>query len=437
MKNKIELKKMCITSCIVIIIFLITFSILIYKQYKTYTYNFNQKIAGIIDNVLEKYPDIEKREIVEILNSSDKTNNEILREYGIELDKDSVILENNTDFQKFIIIDVSTLIVFILILSIIVFKYNHSESKKINEITKYIEEINRGNYKLNIEENTEDELSILKNELYKITIKLKEVAENSQKDKTTLKDSLSDISHQIKTPITSILIMLDNILSDENMPEDIKKDFIKDIKREIVNIKFLVESILKLSKIDSNSIKFIKKEVFIKDIINDFTEKSIKCITVDFQRVWQISCTEEMRKLLEKAKVEFEKAGFRSRFWAYRPFRYKCCYADSINHYVVNYDGRIFKCTARDYGEELTLGHLLKSGEIDWNDGILSKMFVKATFENERCENCRVLPLCMGPCIQKNYDALINCKQLTCVYDNVEYSLSSFVIEMAKQRNLI
>ena len=269
MKNKIELKKMCITSCIVIIIFLITFSILIYKQYKTYTYNFNQKIAGIIDDVLEKYPDIEKREIVEILNSSDKTNNEILMEYGIELNKDSVILENNTDFQKFIIIDISTLILFILILSIIFFKYNHSESKKINEITKYIEEINRGNYKLNIEENTEDELSILKNELYKITIMLKEVAENSQKDKTTLKDSLSDISHQIKTPITSILIMLDNILSDENMPEDIKKDFIKDIKREIINIKFLVESILKLSKIDSNSIKFIKKEVFIKDIINE------------------------------------------------------------------------------------------------------------------------------------------------------------------------
>ena len=152
------------------------------------------------------------------------------------------------------------MIVFILILSIIFFKYNQSESKKINEITKYIEEINRGNYRLNIEENTEDELSILKNELYKITVMLKEVAENSQKDKTTLKDSLSDISHQIKTPITSILIMLDNILSDENMPEDIKKDFIKDIKREIVNIKFLVESILKLSKIDSNSIKFIKKE---------------------------------------------------------------------------------------------------------------------------------------------------------------------------------
>ena len=109
MKNKIELKKMCITSCIVVIIFLIIFSILIYKQYKTYTYNFNQKIAGIIDNVLEKYPDIEKREIVEILNSSDGTNNEILMEYGIELDKDSVILENYTDFQKFILSSITTI----------------------------------------------------------------------------------------------------------------------------------------------------------------------------------------------------------------------------------------------------------------------------------------------------------------------------------------
>lgn len=61
---------------------------------------------------------------------------------------------------------------------------------------------------------------------------------------------------------------------------------------------------------------------------------------------------------------------------------------DSINYYVVNYDGRIFKCIVCDYGEELIFGYLLKFGEIDWNDGILSKMFVKVIFENECCENC-------------------------------------------------
>jgi len=98
---------------------------------------------------------------------------------------------------------------------------------------------------------------------------LKELAENSKNDKLKLKDSLSDISHQLKTPITSIIIMLDNILDDKEMPENIRNEFIKDIKREIINIKFLVESILKLSKIDSNTVKFIKKEVNIKELITE------------------------------------------------------------------------------------------------------------------------------------------------------------------------
>ena len=175
----------------------------------------------------------------------------------------------------------------------------------------------------------------------------------------------------------------------------------------------------------------------IKDITHDFSEKSKSCINIDFQRVWQIPCTDEMRKLLEIAKEEFKAAGFVSRFWAYKPLTFKCCYADSYNHYVVNYDGRIFKCTARDYGEDLVLGNLQPSGYINWNDKILSRMFEKATFENEKCENCKLLPLCMGPCIQKNYEARIKNTQVGCLYENVEYSLSSYIIETAKQRNLI
>jgi len=65
---------------------------------------------------------------------------------------------------------------------------------------------------------------------------LKEVAENSKQDKMKLKDSLSDISHQLKTPLTSITITLDNMLENKDMEENIRTDFIKDIKREIINI---------------------------------------------------------------------------------------------------------------------------------------------------------------------------------------------------------
>ena len=143
---------------------------------------------------------------------------------------------------------------------IVFLKYNNSKDKKLKEITQYIEEINRKNYKLNIDDNTEDELSILKNEVYKTTIMLKEQAENSLNDKVNLKNSLSDISHQLKTPLTSITIMLDNIIDNPNMDQETRSEFIKDVKREITNINFLVQALLKLSKFDTNTIKFTNKE---------------------------------------------------------------------------------------------------------------------------------------------------------------------------------
>ena len=63
---------------------------------------------------------------------------------------------------------------------------------------------------MDVKDNGEDELSLLKNELYKITVMLKEQTELLKKDKINLKDSISDISHQLKTPLTSISILLDD-----------------------------------------------------------------------------------------------------------------------------------------------------------------------------------------------------------------------------------
>ena len=267
MKNKIELKKMCISSLIAVLIFLGLNILILHKEYQTYTRNFNNKISTIFSEVLEKYPEVKKDDLIKILNEMSNSNDELFKEYGIDLKKDSAILANDMKFKEFIVLDIGIITLFIIVLTLVFFKYNYSQNKKIHVITRYIEEINKKNYKLDIEDNSEDELSILKNELYKVTVMLKEVAENSKNDKLKLKDSLSDISHQLKTPITSILIMLDNILDDKEMPENVRNEFIKDIKREIINIKFLVESILKLSKIDSNTINFIKKEVTIQEII--------------------------------------------------------------------------------------------------------------------------------------------------------------------------
>ncbi|GHT70497.1 radical SAM/SPASM domain-containing protein [Bacteroidia bacterium] len=175
----------------------------------------------------------------------------------------------------------------------------------------------------------------------------------------------------------------------------------------------------------------------IKDIVNDFSETAKKHISVDFQRVWQIKCTDKERELLKKNKEEFKAEGFNSSFWAYKPLMFHRCYADNYNYYVIHYNGKIFKCTARDYGNESVIGNLQNDGRIIWNEGLLSKHYEKAGFENERCESCKMLPLCMGPCIQKNYEVRVKNAAFRCMYDNVEYSLSNYVIDLAKQRNLI
>lgn len=276
MKNKIELKIALIKSFIAIILILIVFGVFQYYQYKKYTNNFNNKIAQIVSEVKEKSPELDNNEIMRIINSKENIDTDLFKNYGINLPDDAILIENDNYFKIFLILNTTILIILSLVILIIFMKYNHSKDEKLKEITRYIEEINNKNYKLDIEDNTEDELSILKNEVYKTTIMLKETAENSVQDKVNLKDSLSDISHQLKTPLTSITIMIDNILENPEMDKETRIEFVKDIKREIINVNFLVNSILKLSKLDANSVKFINKEIDLQDIVKE----SVKNVSV-------------------------------------------------------------------------------------------------------------------------------------------------------------
>jgi len=276
MKNKIELKKTIIYILCAIFLATIIFSGFYHYQYRQYTNNFNNKIAEIVTKLAQEYPELTQSEIFEIINNDEISNKDIFNTYGIDLDKESVVIENDDNYTIFLIGNIVFIISISIIIIFLFIKYNNSKDKKLNEITKYIEEINNKNYKLYIDDNTEDELSILQNEIYKTTIMLKEVADNSKEDKIKLKDSLSDISHQLKTPLTSITILIDNIIENKDMDEATRTEFAKDIKREITNINFLVQSLLKLSKLDADSVKFMNEDVNISEIINS----SIKNVSV-------------------------------------------------------------------------------------------------------------------------------------------------------------
>ena len=275
MKNKIELKKYIISTLIVFICLFVLFLFLNIYEYKTYTKNFNNKISAIINVIKKDYPKITDKEIIKIINNDTLKTNDFFNKYGIDVNNKSILIKNDRDYHKFLAINLSFLTITVVILLIIYIRYNYKKEKDIKDIIKCIEQINKKNYEIQIDSISEDELSILKNEIYKTTIMLKEAAENSSKDKLNLKKSLEDISHQLKTPLTSILVMLDNIIEDSNMEEKIRNDFIVDIKRNVLNINFLVQSLLKLSKFDANTVHFVKQENDLKTII----EESIKNVS--------------------------------------------------------------------------------------------------------------------------------------------------------------
>lgn len=278
MKNK-TIKKY-ILSLIILLIFNVSLIFILNRyEYKMYTKNYNDKINSIISNIKNRYPNIEESDIIEIINNEEDSE-DILSKYGIDS-----ITKNDKVNNKIRIISLIIIITFDSLIILIFYLYDKNKSKKIKEITKMISKINNRQFDIDINDFNEGELSILKNEISKTTTMLRQVADNSVKDKLNLKDSLGDISHQLKTPLTSITIMIDNILDNPDMNEKTRKKFLINIKREILNINFLVMSLLKLSKFDANVVKFNKESVYLKDIIIESIKnvsmiKELKNITI-------------------------------------------------------------------------------------------------------------------------------------------------------------
>lgn len=230
----------------------------------------NDTINQLVNILLEKYPDVSEKEVAEILNNKTEytDNSEFLNKYGIYPEKDWVSY-NNQGSYKYVILSVSVCIAFGLAFAVLFLGYLKIQKKQTMDIAKRIERINLGDYSLQIDENSEDELSLLDNQIYRTTVKFREQAENSNKDKENLQKSLSDISHQLKTPLTSIIVMVDNILDDDDMPLEIRREFLNDIKHNTNTISFLVQSLLKLSKLDAEAVKFRYEQVEVKSIVDE------------------------------------------------------------------------------------------------------------------------------------------------------------------------
>lgn len=237
-------------------------------QYRKYLKIVNAKIDNIISQVIEKYPDITEEEVLEILKNNGTPESSVLEKYGYTPDISYIKtlgeqIETNKKQNIALVIIFGTVSLGIYLIYVI------TQEKKIAEINEYIKQINNKNYILKIEENNNGELSKLRNELYKTTVLLKEKAEISEKEKENLSTAIADISHQLKTPLTSIRIMLDNIQDDPDMEKEVREDFLREISKQIDWISSLVVSLLKIAKFDAGTIKMENNEINAKNLIDN------------------------------------------------------------------------------------------------------------------------------------------------------------------------
>lgn len=139
--------------------------------------------------------------------------------------------------------------------------------KNLNELNDYLSLVCKGIYDMNIDDNTEGELSILKNNLYKVITLLQSQNEYLKNDKLYLADSIADISHQLKTPLTSMMMMCELLENEEN--PDKRQEFVAVINNQLSKMKWLITNILKISKLDADATEFKREEVSISKVLDN------------------------------------------------------------------------------------------------------------------------------------------------------------------------
>jgi len=179
--------------------------------------------------------------------------------------------------------------IFILLLIILLFIWynslkNKRAEKQLAKLNLYLKEINNGNLALDIRDNQEGNLSLLKNNIYKITQKMKNSNNLLLKQKIELSSAISNISHQIKTPLTSMQLMTD-LLSREDLEVDKRDEFLNNMQSQLNRLRWLVTSLLKLAKFDANTVDFTLEKVIVKDVfdkVRDYFTIPLELKEIDF-----------------------------------------------------------------------------------------------------------------------------------------------------------
>lgn len=158
-----------------------------------------------------------------------------------------------------------TLILCVLFMLLYLFS-TYGRYKKIAELSSDVNRILHGDSHINLDKYSEGELAILQSEIYKMTVRLREQKQRLLDDKIYLSDSIADISHQIRTPLTSINLLV-SFLSETDITDERRLALTHELYDLLSRIDWLITSLLKISKLDAKTVQFKTEEIPMDELI--------------------------------------------------------------------------------------------------------------------------------------------------------------------------
>ncbi len=136
------------------------------------------------------------------------------------------------------------------------------------ELADGLDRILHGGESFDLDRFSEGELSILQSELSKLLVTLRTQADTLQSDKRALADSLADISHQLKTPLTGMGLAA-SMLADPDLSPERRTALTRDIQRQLTRLEWLVTALLKISRLDAGTAELRPRELTVRRLVDD------------------------------------------------------------------------------------------------------------------------------------------------------------------------
>ncbi|WP_295734510.1 HAMP domain-containing sensor histidine kinase [Intestinibacter sp.] len=265
-----EIKKYNIS---IIALFLITIILSIFVN----TLNLNiikadviQNNQAIVGNIVSKYPELEKDIVSVITQAKNKENIDlgakVLQKYNYDsstnLSQEPIVQNNIYKMLKINILFITFVFICLITIS---FYFFIKIYRDIKDMTDYVYHSSEGREYEMKNKNQEGQIGILKTEIMKMTTVLKEKVALLHSEKIFLNDTISDISHQLKTPMTSLMLLTDLMYND--LDKEKKIEFLDRTNAQLSRMDWLIKSMLKLSKLEAKVIDFKTDKVNINELI--------------------------------------------------------------------------------------------------------------------------------------------------------------------------